>query len=81
MDPWIGVTLAIAFSFSFPLQVANAKALNIGLVSSFVVEEGDVIALFTVVEGPALFASIWVTGWNEGRVLQKCCWTWGYLLR
>ena len=69
MDPWIGVTLAVAFSFSFPLPVADAKALNIGLVSSFVVEEGDVIALFMVAEGPALFASIWVAGWNEGRVL------------
>ena len=66
MDPWIGVALAVAFSF--PLPVADAKALNIGLVS-FVVEEGDMIALFTVAEGPALFASIWVAGWNEGRVL------------
>ena len=46
----------------------DTKALNIGLVS-FVVEEGDMIALFTVAEGPALFASIWVAGWNEGRVL------------
>ena len=67
MDPWIGVVLAVAFSFSFPLPVVDAKALNIGLVS-FVVK-GSMIALFMVVEGPALFAGIWVAKWNEGRVL------------
>ena len=61
MDPWIGVTLAVAFSLSFPLPVADARALDIGLVS-FVVEEGDTTPLFTVAEGPALFASIWVAG-------------------
>ena len=67
MDPWIGVVLTIAFPFSFPLPVTDAKALNIGFVS-FVVE-GGMIALFTVAEGPVLFASIWVAGWNEGCVL------------
>jgi hypothetical protein len=68
VDPWTGPTLAMAFSFSFPLPVADAKALNKGLVS-FALEEDDVTVLFTVTGGTALVASIWVAGWNEGRVL------------
>lgn len=66
-DPWAGLTFALAFSFSFPLPVADANALNKGLDS--LVLEGDVTVVFTVTEGPALLANIWVAGWNEGRVL------------
>ena len=68
VGPWTGLALEVAFSFSFPLPVADAKALNMGFVS-LVLEEGEVTTLFTVTEGPALFANIWVAGWNEGRVL------------
>ena len=60
--------LAEAFSFSFPLPVAEAKALNKGLVS-LVLEGGEVTVLFVATEGPALFANMRVAGWNEGRVL------------
>ena len=67
VDPCVGPALAVAFSFSFPLPVADAKALKMELVS--LVLEGDVTALLTVTEGLALFANIWVAGWNEGRVL------------
>jgi hypothetical protein len=67
VDPCTGPTLAAAFSFSFPLPVADANALNKGLDS--LVLEGDVTVVFTVMEVPALFANIWVAGWNEGRVL------------
>lgn len=68
VGPWTGLAFAVAFSFSFPLPVADAKALNMALVS-LVFEEGDVTAVFAIVEGPALFANIWVAGWKEGRVL------------
>jgi len=68
VDPWAGLTVAEAFSFSFPLPVAEAKALNRELVS-LVLEEGKVTVAFTVTEGPALFANMRVAGWNEGRVL------------
>ena len=67
VDPWTGPTIAMTFSFSFPLPVADAKALKMGLVS--LVLEGYVTALFTVTEGLAFFASIQLVGWNEGRVL------------
>lgn len=67
VDPWTELALAVAFSFSFPLPVADAKALKMGLVS--LVLEGDGTVLVKATEGPALFANIWVAGWNEGRVL------------
>jgi hypothetical protein len=68
VDPWIGLTFEVTFSFSFPLPVADAKALNKGLISLLFGGDG-VSVLFTETEGPPLFASIWVAGWKEGRVL------------
>ena len=61
VGPWTGLTLVVAFSFSFPLPVADAKALNMGL-GSLVFEVGNVTTAFVAVEGPVLFANIWVAG-------------------
>lgn len=54
--PCTGPTLTMAFSFSFPLPVADTKALKRGLIS--LVFGGDETALLTVTEEPALLATI-----------------------